>query len=241
MAGPTFVAAYNADWSSITWPDTVTPTTQAGDRIVVLASCEESSGNPISTPTGNGVTFTLAQSFTTSNFCCVYAWTGTDSAGGTAWTLSVTKTGSGVWGFVALVFRGSDGFGASNVGSGTSGGPSLGLTTTQADSAIVAISSDWNAADGASRTWRTVDGITPTLGNGLEKNYFRDSIHYATYAALWNGASAAAGAKTVGLSAPTGQKWSTVAVEVKGTASAQAPPRPPVIAPAQAAIQASTW
>jgi hypothetical protein len=113
-------------------------------------------------------------------------------------------------------FRGSDGVGASSSTTG-SGGPSLSLTTTQANSAIVVASSDWNAVDGTTRTWRTVNSLTPTAGNGLERSYVLLGGGFAEYAAYYSDAGTAA-AKTVGLSAPTGQAYSIGAVEVKGAA-----------------------
>jgi hypothetical protein len=95
------------------------------------------------------------------------------------------------------------------------GAPSLNLATTQADSAIVVANADWFALDGSSRTWRTGAG-PPT-----ELSYARGSASYTVYAARHANAGAA-GSKTVGLSAPGGQKYSLAAVEIKG--SSPAPP-----------------
>jgi hypothetical protein len=218
VAAPTFVAEYEASsWSTTTTPKTVTPTTSAGDVLAVLAATEDAS-NTTQTPSGNSLTFTQQQLFTTADFCELRVDTATDAAGGTGWTLTDSLVGGGQWGFTALRFSGSDGIGASAQGSAASGAPSLAITTTQDNSALVVIVGDWNAADGASRTWRTVNGITPTSGNGGERVYARSVGAYTVYAAYYSDAGAA-GSKTVGLSAPSGQKYSIAAIEVKGVAA----------------------
>jgi hypothetical protein len=221
VPAPTFVSATLSAWNASTTPKTASITTQAGDRLVVGVGCENNAGTGYTTPTGNSVTFgafTVAGG--TGNFGEVGISTATDSVGGTAWTLSVGRGGAtGEWGFVCYVFRGSDGFGTPAAGTG-SGGPSLALTTTQDNSAIVYVSTDWNAVDGASRTWRAIN-VTPTSGNGMERQYYRNAAAYSAYSAYWSD-TATAGAKTTGLSAPTGQAWAVAAVEVKGTAGAAA-------------------
>lgn len=242
MAAPTFGASYNSVWNTSA-TKTLTVTTQAGDRIVVGGGSEDSPAT-LNTPTGNSLTYTLAQSIVVANYCATYAWTATDAAGGTNWSLAVTGNipGGQFWGITAYVFRDSDGFGASAKTNVTTGAPSLALTTGQADSAIVCVNADWNTVDGASRTWRTINGITPTAGNGLEKNYFRDAVRYAAYNAYWDNAGAA-GSKTTGLSAPSGQAYGIIAVEVLGTAGGAPDPKPrgALVAPSAAAMRASAW
>ncbi|MEK7152783.1 MAG: hypothetical protein AAB834_02455, partial [Patescibacteria group bacterium] len=170
----------------------------------------------LGTPSGNGVSFSLETSVIVDiNYCAAYIWTGTDSAGGTNWTLTCTNSGSTQrWGFTCLVFRATGGIGASNATNVSSGAPSLGLTTTGDNSAIAVFNADWQAISTA-RTWRTVNSITPSVGNGLETTYATDSLSYTAYAAYYNDAGAT-GAKTVGLTAPAGQRYSIVAVEVLG-------------------------
>jgi len=138
------------------------------------------------------------------------------------YTLSVSSTGTGDWGDIALVFSGSAGPGASASGTGT-GAPSLAITTTQAHSAVAAIILDWNGVSGASRTWLTVNGTTPTAGNGYELDYTLVSGNYAVYVAYWPDTGASAGPVTVGLSAPTGMKYTVIATEVLGQAGAASP------------------
>lgn len=225
---PVFAAEYEiADWDSMSTPKTVSATTGAGDRLVVLGGSEDQAFT-LNTPTGNSLTYTLAQSVVVNQYSTAYVWTATDSAGGTGWTLSGSRNGDPArWGFTALRFSGSDGFGASAKTNVASGAPSLSITTTGANSAIAVFVADWNAADGTSRTWRAVNSVTPTAGNGYERVYFRNSAAVTFYAAYYPDAGAA-GAKTVGLSAPSGQKYAIVAVEILGTtAVATLPPSRP--------------
>ncbi len=216
MVAPLFVASYSSDYTVTSTTSNATVTTQPGDLLVVYAA-SEGGGYTFSTPTGNGVTFTLQQSVSINNqWCNAYIWSGVDSVGGNNWTLSSTWGGAAChWGITCLVFRNSGGVGASYSYNVDSALPSLGLTTTQDNSAVVVLDADWYAVDGTSRTWLTVNGITPTSGNGLETNYAYVYNIYTVYGAYYNDVGLA-GADTFGLSAPPGQRYSIVALEVKG-------------------------
>lgn len=210
MAPPTFVAEYEATWNASTSPRTVSVTTAVGD-VLVLGGIAENNAKTLATPTGGtGLTWALAQSVIVTDYCATYLWTATATTAET-FTCSVAATGASQhWGFNVLRWSGSDGIGAS-AKTNTTGAPSLALTTTQADSAVCAFVGDWNAVDGTSRTWRTINSST-----GTERTYYRDAARYATYANTWLDVGAT-GSKTTGLSAPTGQQYVIVAVEVKGT------------------------
>ena len=221
---PTFVNSYQSAWNSNTTPKTASVTTQAGDVVVVCGVSENETAG-FTTISGNSISFTQQQFIQTSGYTTAIVWTGTDAAGGTSWTLSVANNSSTNFGFVCYVFRGSGGIGASNKNNASSGtAPSVGLTTTQDNSAIVTIAGDWLAGTGSSRTWLTINSITPTAGNNLERAYYDGSTPgtYTVYSAYWNDAGTA-GAKTVGMSAPN-QKYSIIAIEVKGNATV--PPMP---------------
>jgi hypothetical protein len=195
--------------------------------VVVVYGGTADDNTGIATPTGNSITFNLEKSITISDGGSqsgAYIWTGTDSAGGTNWTLSAARSGSNDhWGMTCLVFRASDGVGNSNKNfTTTSGAPSVSLTTASDNSAIVAFNADWLTGDGTTRTWRTINSITPTAGNNLERTYVFDNPQFTLYGAYWNDAGTA-GAKTVGMTTPSGQKFSIVTVEIKGhTAAAPA-------------------
>jgi hypothetical protein len=119
------------------------------------------------------------------------------------------KMGLGV-----LQFTGSDGIGATNVARNTTGFPSVSLTTTQDNSAIVAVVGDWAAVAGA-RTYTAISG-----SNGVEVVHYDDNAtHYGLDIVYWPDVGAA-GAKTVAMSAPSGMNWTIEVVEVKGSAGA---------------------
>jgi len=216
MSVPTIVATYNSTYTTVTSPKTLTITTQANDVVVVYGG-NESGTTGINIPTGR-ITFSAVQSLEgDASYTNAYLWSGVDATGGTNWTLSVSATAADVhWGVTAVVIRGTNGVRASaqNRISGTAA--TVSLTTTQDNSTIITFLTDDNALDGSGRTWLTVNGITPTSGNGLEKTYSYDSTHYTAYGAVYTDAGIA-GTKTVGLSAPTGQEFSIVAVELLGT------------------------
>lgn len=233
MPAPTFVAEYGDVWNTSTSPKTASVTLNTGEVLVVCGVTSDQ-GATLNTPTGGtGLTYTLQQSVVVSQFCTAYVWT-TISASDQTYTLSLTNAGDNTleWGFIGYRFSGSDGVGASSKTNVSGAAPSLSLTTLFANSAVVVINADWNAVDGTTRTWRTINSITPTLGNNLERTYFRDAAAYTTYSAYWNDVGAT-GAKTTGLSAPAGQKYSIIAVEVRGSSGAATtapvlPKRPPL-------------
>ncbi len=229
MPKPTFVGEFeSSSWQTSTTPKTSASITWLTNDVLVVVGVTGDSASTFNTPTATGLTFTLAQSIVVSNRCSTWLWTAVAGAGGTqAVSLSTASNPNGdVWGMSVIQFRDSDGVGASSKTNASSGAPSLAITTTVANSAILVVNGDWNATDGASRTWRTVNSITPTAGNGLELTYQRGSSTYTSYVAYYDDAGTAA-SKTVGLSAPSGQAYAIIAVEVKGsTAVATLPVRP---------------
>jgi hypothetical protein len=211
MAAPTYVAEYESDWNTTTTPKTQSVTVSAGDVIVIVAVTADQS-TMLNTPTGGGLTYVPLQSIAVGTYCAVSAW-GVEVAAGQTFTLSCSRSATAnMWGFNCIRFSGSDGIGASFKTNVASGAPTLNATADGANSAWVVVNGDWNAADGASRTWRTNAGAL------TERTYFRDSSNYTVY----GGYHADAGSATtdaVGLSAPSGQKYAIIAVEVLGSAS----------------------
>jgi hypothetical protein len=218
---PTFVQEAETAWGTTATPKSTTAFDDLiGDILVSLGGAAGGEQTAV-IPTLTGETFTGLESVgTASTTARADGRAATVASAGTGDVVSEAASGTTVkFGANVLTFRGSDGVGAHTSVNGGSGGPSLALTTLQDNSAIAVISVDWNAVDGTTRTWRTVNGITPTVGNGLELTYFRDSVAYTVYVAYYSDAGTA-GSKTVGLSAPVGQIFSTVAIEVKGTTAA---------------------
>lgn len=212
MPAPTLVTEVETAWNSATSPKTTASiSVQVGDVLVAYAAQENTSGT-ISTPTNSGtaLTWTLRQSVDVADFCEVRVWTATATAAESI-TVSFGSSG-GVWfGGAVQVWRDSDGVGASSAANADGAAPSVNITTTQANSAIAVCNGDWNASDGASRTWRA------NAGSLTETTYFRDSAHYSVYAG-YHADAGAIGTYAVGLTAPAAQKYSIVAVEIKGSA-----------------------
>lgn len=228
MPGPSFVAGNPAPavWSNVTSPKTAAVTLTAGDVLVHLGGTADSV-TTLNTPTGgSSLSWTLQRTVNTTNYPSLYAWT-TATPSSQSFTLQQTKSGdvNPFWGFSCLQFSGSNGIGNTAV-TNTTGAPSLAITTTQANSAIVVFVLDWNAVDGASRAWRTPAGATAIVTGGAgEVSYYRNNLQYAVYVG-YHADAGAAGSKTVGLSAPAGQQYAICAVEVLGTTTT--PPSPPI-------------
>jgi hypothetical protein len=208
ITAPTFVSENEVSSWTTTGASKATASfaVQTGDVLVAYGMTEDSP-NSLSV-SGGSLTWTQQQLVNTSNYGRAYIWTATASSS-TSITVTFTRSGSGQYGGDVLVFRGSGGIGASSK-TNTTGAPSLALTTTQSNSAIVVASVDWNAVSGSGRTWRTGAG---TL---TETTYATDPAH-GTFYGGYHANAGAAGSKTVGLSAPSGQQYAIVAVEVKGT------------------------
>lgn len=214
---PTLAATYATDYTTyIVGSKTTSVTTQAGDLVVVTAAMENGSDAFIA-PTGNSINFIQRQLIGAAvDYAPVGIWTGVDMVGGTNWTFSIGRSNStGRFGATVYIFRNYGYVGASNATTLNGGAPTLSLAPTNPSSALVVVSADWNAVDGSSRTWNTINGTTPTSGNGLEKNYLYVSGQYTTYGAYYPNIGAT-DSKTVGLAAPSGQKYSIAVIEIVG-------------------------
>jgi formylglycine-generating enzyme required for sulfatase activity len=197
-----------------TWSGTATSKTtasfnvQVGDVLVAYSGVEHATNNPI-TISGGSLTWTLQQSIhTDTSDADVYIWTAVASST-TSITVTFTLGNLTVqYGGNVLTFRNSSGVGAS-AATVVDGGPSLNLTTTKANSAIVLVNADWNAVDGSSRTYRA------GTGSFTEQTYGYVSGTYTAYGGYYANAGAI-GTYAVGLSTPTGQHSSIAAIEIKG-------------------------
>ena len=213
MAAPTFVAQYATAFNTTTSPKTAMSAVaiNTGDVLVGVSAGENESVVTAETEDGTASWVNL-QLYNTSDYTYTrasrYIATGNEN-------LTVTFTGTGgVFGGNVIRFSGSAGIGASNKAQGSSGSPSVSLTTTQANSAIVAICGDWNAVSGTQTFTNSGGAGNPTNLTDFPGN----STQYGVAIAYYPDAGAV-GAKTIGMSAPTGQKWSIIAVEVLGSAA----------------------
>jgi hypothetical protein len=212
MAAPTFVAEYEGVWSATTNSRTASVTVAVGDVLVIGIIAEGDTGS-FSTPSGgSGFTWTDQGTYATFNNTEAHLWVTTATVAQT-FTLTVAHTGTAtIWGFNCLRFSGSSGVGAATKAQST-GAAAVSITTTQANSLLVSFAGDWNAVDGTTRAW--------TSGATEVSYYSNPGVSYTIYGAYYAD-SGAIGAKSVGLTAPTGQKFTIIAVELKGTAGTSA-------------------
>lgn len=213
MAAPTFVTHTATVFNTTTTPKTASVAVQAGDVLVAwqIASGDTSDGV---TPTNDGAALTWTQQQVNAALSNVWQgiWTAVaDTTRTIVVSFSVTPT-SERWGGDVQVWRAAS-VGASSKVTAGSGAPTLNITTTQANSGIVVLIGDWAAVAGAP-TWRTNAGA------------FTSTVELAgdatTYSARggYHADAGAIGTYAVGVTAPVGETYSIIALEVKGTLAA---------------------
>lgn len=155
---------------------------------------------------GTALTWTLRQDVSFTNFGRIRLWTATVPENRPGLVVTFTRSGAiTIYGGSVWTFRGSDGVGVSGQAHGT-GAPSLGITPSGDNSALVVVNIDWNAVDASARVWRS------TAGTFLEVLYY--AATFEVYTSGYHPDAGAAAAQTVGMSAPAGQKYSLVGLEV---------------------------
>jgi hypothetical protein len=215
IAPPVFVAHYGGGAYATVASKTATVTAQVGDTLVCWGSTAVHD-RLLTTPTGGtGLTWTLRQSIVgITDFCNVYIWTAPVTVALTNAVITVGSSGPNDWTMGVERWSGVGGIAASppkaNSATGT---PSLAITTTKDDSAIVWHNADWVPVNGSGRVYRLPSGSTAAVETFYE---FMGSI---TGYQVRHADAGPAGAKTVGMTAPTGQKWSIIALELLGTST----------------------
>ena len=189
-------------------------TTVAGDVLVAFVGADGSLSGQTVSVSGAGLSWSLVRR--------------TNTTGGTAeiWTaiapsalsnVTVTSTlGSGVFdqSLTVVAFKGASGVGVNASASGTSGAPSVGLTTTKAGSWVFAVGNDYSRA-----VARSVPGtqtmVHQWVDTGIGDTYWVQST---------NAPTANAGTPvTINDTAPTNDRWNLTAVEVQSAAGSGAP------------------
>jgi hypothetical protein len=202
-------SATNAQNQTIT---TASFTPATGEIIVFKAVGEDQQLGFTATPTasGGGITWIkrAENNIVGQTRCCL--WTGTVTAGGSAITISLTSTNS-FSGYFSIVVERWTGAQIANspsmVQSNGSGAPTGSLNVVGTGSSVSYLCGDWNAASG---TAAYTGGAT------------QDGIHTvaATYSAYYATQTASAGPVTVGMSAPSPQTYSIIAIEIQATGQA---------------------
>jgi hypothetical protein len=233
MAAPTFVSATpTATFDGTQGKSTASISAQTGDLLVALCGNENydstqnttTSANTL-TVSGGGLTWTLQQNFvpgtnSTNTYVVIFTATATST---TSFAVSMFRNGNGSgtaeFGGAVQVWRNHGGVGTGKGATSGSGGPSLTFSTSAANSGIAIVNGDYAAVTGTA-TWRSVNGSAATSDAS-----YQNASTYGLYVGHHTDAGAA-GSKTVGLTAPTGQTFSIAAIEILaagGSSQSQAP------------------
>jgi hypothetical protein len=218
-AKPTRVFSTDSAWNNVTTPKTISVTVKLGDIIIVMGIIEgqATSSSDTLAVTGGGLSWSTAVKVNVAAFCHISEQHAVATSDAT-FNVSIAHTGNTAlfFGANATGWRGSDGVGTPQKANLASGAPSVSVTTGADASAILAYNADFNAADDTTRVWRTINGITPTAGNGLELSHQFLTTRYTLAGAVWDDVGVA-GAKTAGQTTLATQKYSIIAMEIKGT------------------------
>lgn len=209
VSPPVFVQEAETDWN--TRPATKATASfdvKAGDVLVAYGG-QENGGFGSMTISGGSLTWTKKQEYTgDGGYAGVALWTAVVDADK---TMSVTFGSSTniLYGGNVLTFRRSSGVGNSSKAQNESLPPTVNITTTKVNSAIVVFNADWDADDGSTRAWMA------NAGGFTELSYNYESTVYTIYGGYHTRAGSV-GTYAVGLSTPNSQKFAIVAVEIKG-------------------------
>lgn len=214
MAAPTFVAEYPTAFDTTTSPKAVMSgvSINTGDVLIGVVVGENAASAPLALTENGAASWVLAQDDSTTDYSCRIMSSYTASSNESI-TVTATSSGLRLFGCNVVRFSATDGVGASAENQSASGSPTLSITTTQDNSAVVVVCTDWNAGSGTQTFTNDFGGSATAL-----TDFLGNSDNYGVAIAYFPDAGAA-GSKTIGMSAPTGQVWSISAIEVKGSAS----------------------
>lgn len=238
MAAPTFVSATTTTVvSGSTAKTTASIAVQNGDVLVAFGLAENSTTTiAIATATGSTSVWTLKRDITNTGASNPYsrAWTATATATGNITVSFTLATSTIALCGIVKVWRNSGGIGATNIADNNiaAGSPSVGVTTTGANSALDFSNTDWNGVTGtATFTASSGTPVTDLSNQTSSGNYCVYSAHVLDAGAI--------GAKTFGMSAPAAQRYICDVIEVLGSSAAFiARPNSPIL---QAVKRASYW
>jgi hypothetical protein len=204
---PTFIQEAETSWSTTTSPKVTAPFDVVTDDLLVAVSGTTSNTVAMVASDSAGSSWTVQDEVNVAGQSRATIATAALLAGVSGLTVTFTASGSGQFcGGNALTFRDGEP-GAFNHDQTIIGIPSVSLTTTRANSAIVVFIVDESGRDGSARVWLTAAGPLTEL------TYFTDG-NWTIYVGYHADAGAIA-SRTVGLSAPGSQRYSIVALEVK--------------------------
>lgn len=206
---PSLVATYTAELSAAGTLQTAAFTPAEGELLVVKAVGSHSAVT-LGAPTGGGLTFTSRATSVVTNYTDARLDTAVVPAGQAAMTVSVpvTFTTGTTWQSSLIVERWTGAklattpaTNATKIGATTTAF-AVSLTTTAADSVVTWVGGDWTP----------VTTGTPTYRDSAVANYQRRTSAVNVWSA--SQPAATAGTVTFGMTAPTGQKWTALGIEL---------------------------
>lgn len=203
-------------WTT-TVPLTVTFTPVIGEILVIKVVTEDSTNAPAALPTitgGGAPTVTPCVSLAVASDCAVYIWTTAPITAATSTTVNCLKQ-LGFHYYAAMVVErwsnahiaASPHTGSANVAGPTTGTPAATIANVAASSAISWCNGDWSALS----TARTYNGASGTVTEDPGSYVTASGIYTAYFATQTVGG---AGTQTIGLTAPTGEVYSIVGIEI---------------------------
>jgi hypothetical protein len=209
VTAPALIAYAETTWTGSGAKSTGSITWQAGDLIVVLATNSNAS-QTIAAPTATGLTFTDGGAVGTSGVTDLGdSWSAVAAAGGTQ---AVSSTCATFWGMAVWVWRGSAGIG--NRATSITSAKTVSLVRSGGNSCVVLVSSDFAAA--------AVTGYSFTPAAANDRQHVQEGSTYSVYAADF-GDQGSAGTASYGTTGETSSgPFTSVALEILGTAGGTA-------------------
>jgi hypothetical protein len=225
-------SAKGGDSSTLATPTTVA--VNLGDLIIVKAQTWDA-GTAAGTPSGGSLTYTRRVTTATTGFATYGTMFSSVATSTTSFTITLSAPAAScyhtqlveVWPGAQLAATPA----TATAQYSSAGLPSMSITTAGTGSAVTVLNGDE----------QSVAPGTPGYSSSGTGETFGDSSSGAnTVQYYWYMPAASPGSQTVGMTAPTGQKWSMAALEIQAAASSQPGPQTLVV-PQAAVMQASTW
>lgn len=215
-------------------------TSSIGDLLIVKVATEDAGSSiRVLAPSASsgGVTFTKQVENIVSSHTYGAIYTGSVTTAPTGGQITVTSAPAGAGstlhaGVLCQYVNAKIAATPATANTNGTGAPSSTITTTANGSIVESLNGDWAAVDGSSRAY---------LSSGVEQGYVRDASGARASLYFWRQAAATAGSQTIGLSAPTGQTYSMLAIEIQDNPGASVLPRSPIVVNQAALIRASLF
>ena len=204
-----FVQEFETAYNSNTSPKTTAAfDVLAGDILVGMAVIADNDASVASSKAGPTLTWTQQEVTPNVGFAPLAAlWTTPITADATGMTVTFTRSGINAhYGGNVTTWRSVDGVGDAVQAMSSSGAPLANIVTERPGSTIVTAIADISTADGSTRVWRTGAGALTELA-------YTTTAQYTMYMG-YHAAAGSAGTYGIGLTAPTGQDYAMVAVEI---------------------------